>query len=104
MKTAPLIDEARLSAASTGPRVSISASMARRSCWCVGVCGRPGIATVSSQRRQPSFNSGAQSRLHTIARISPSASKPRREERRARCNAVSIPRSRQSSWRTKTSP
>jgi len=63
-----------------------------------------GMATVSSQRRQPSFESGAQRRLNTIARISASASMSRRDDRIARFKAVSIPKSRQSSWRAKTLP
>ena len=39
--------------------------MARSRCWGVMVSGIAGMATVSSQRRQPSLLSGAQSRLNT---------------------------------------
>ena len=44
--------------ASTTSAWSISASMARRRCWWVTPPGIAGIATVSSQRRQPSFYPG----------------------------------------------
>ena len=70
----------------------------------VTVSGIAGMATVSSQRRQPSLLVGSHRRLKTIARTRASASDSRREDRRARCSALSIPNSRQSSWSAKTSP
>jgi hypothetical protein len=71
------VDQGRIclaSSASTRSPWSISASMARSRCWWVTPSGMAGIATVSSQRRQPSFESGAQRRLNTMARTRASTS------------------------------
>ncbi len=71
-----------------------------RSSWSwVTSSGMPGIATVCSQSRQPSLESGAHRRLNTIARTSASASKLRRDERKAARTASAKPSSVHSSWR-----